>query len=106
VSEILVRQLRSVPAAEILSYFRLISVLTRYVRCSCPLQLPRLIDVFFSSFRRDLGDDLMDIYHSFCRAIADISNSVAYSGSTVQGSAVPNPELTGKMFECLSYIFK
>jgi len=54
---------------------------------------------------RDLQDVFMDYLHAFLQVICKIIDVVAYSGGA-EGDRVPNPELTGKLFETISYMLR
>lgn len=43
--------------------------------------------------------------HAFLQALCKIVDVVAYSGGA-EGDRVPNPELTGKLFETISYMLR
>ena len=49
---------------------------------------------------RDLGDDLFPYFHRLFGALIGVINKISLAGSAT------NPELTGKLFECLSYLIR
>ena len=56
---------------------------------------------------RDLEEDLYPHFHRLFGMLVKQVDAVAYSGSSKSGvSNAPNPELTGKLFETLSYLIK
>ena len=40
------------------------------------------------------------------QALLAVVNKVAYSSHTIKGPTAANPELTGKLFECLSHMLR
>jgi hypothetical protein len=59
------------------------------------------------NFYRDLQEDLYPHFHRFFGMLVKQVDAVAYSGSSKSGAmGAPNPELTGKLFETLSYLIK
>lgn len=57
-------------------------------------------------YSRDLNEDLSKHFHSIIGAFLAIINQVAHSGSVDIHKQAPNPELTGKLFECMSHLLK
>lgn len=56
---------------------------------------------------RDLEEDLYPHFHRLFGMLVKHVDAVAYSGNSKSGgSNAPNPELTGKLFETLSYLLK
>ena len=56
---------------------------------------------------RDLEEDLYPHFHRLFGMLVKQVDAVAYSGSSKSGvSNAPNPELTGRLFETLSYLIK
>lgn len=56
---------------------------------------------------RDLQEDLYPHYHQLFGMLVKQVDTVAYSGNSKSGASnAPNPELTGKLFETLSYLIK
>jgi hypothetical protein len=63
--------------------------------------LPSFLQLI-SVLARDLGDDLYSHFHHLFGLLTSKTDAVAYSGT----SGAPNPELSGKLFECMSYLIK
>ena len=56
---------------------------------------------------RDLEEDLYPHFHRLFGMLIKQVDAVVYSGSSKSGvSNAPNPELTGRLFETLSYLIK
>jgi hypothetical protein len=65
-----------------------------------------------SVLARDLQEDLFIHFHVLFKVLVKRLDSIVFSGSlkqtvgSIPGTGAPNPELTGKLFECLSYMMK
>jgi len=79
----LTTQMLAVPAQELQSYFNLLSVLAK-----------------------DLKTDIKKHFHMIVNTLLKVLHGVAYSSTASKGAAAVNPELTGKLFECLSHLLK
>jgi hypothetical protein len=79
----LTTQMLAVPAQELQSYFNLLSVLAK-----------------------DLKTDIQKHFHTIVNTLLKVLHGVAYSSTASKGAAAVNPELTGKLFECLSHLLK
>lgn len=55
---------------------------------------------------RDLKEDLKTHFHVLVQTLQGVVDKVTYSSMNVKGNANANPELTGKLFECLSHLLK
>jgi hypothetical protein len=64
-----------------------------------------LIDYTLSSFR-DLKEDMNPHFHTIFGGLVNIVPRVAMSGGTTPNGTIPNPELTARLFETLSYLLK
>lgn len=55
---------------------------------------------------RDLGKELDTHFHALFAPLVEIVPRIAMSGGVTPDQQVPNPELTGKLFETLSYLLR
>ena len=56
---------------------------------------------------RDLGEDLSKHFHRLINAVLSLVTTVTKSAETVRkGVGAPSPELTGKLFECVSHMLR
>jgi len=79
----LTNQILTVPAQELQSYFNLLSVLAR-----------------------DLKAEIQQHFDTIVNTLLKVLHGVAYSSTASKGMAAVNPELTGKLFECLSHLLR
>ena len=62
--------------------------------------------MYFSN-HRDLNDQLHKHFSVLMDALLHIIPNVAYSSNNAHDAAkIANPELTGKLFECVSHLLK
>ena len=81
ICQIFIKSIQSAPAITLGTYFTLLGTLTK-----------------------DIGEELSSNYEELLQALVSVCTSVAYSGNS--GSRSLNPELTGHLFQCISYILK
>lgn len=70
-----------------------------------PIILPSFLQLV-SVLGRDLGDDLFSHFHQLFNCLLKRLDHVVFSGSMNATGKTPNPELTGQLFECFSYLIK
>eukprot|EP01038_Epipyxis_sp_PR26KG_P008131 gene8131-11009_t len=81
--ELIIAQIKIIPKCETQSYFILLSVLAR-----------------------DIKEQLYPCFNVIMKGLSSIVNEVVMSGINAKVSNGPNPEMAGKLFECLSHILK
>ena len=53
-----------------------------------------------------MKEDLNPHFHTLYGGLVNIASAVSMSGGAIMNGQTPNPELTGKLFETMSYLLR
>jgi hypothetical protein len=84
---------------------KVVSILANQMVSVAVQDLPSYLNLT-SVLARDLKGDLAPHFHKLVQTLVSLVGKVAYSSLTINGPVAANPELTGKLFECLSHLLK
>jgi hypothetical protein len=84
---------------------RVIKLLIKYIK-ETPANCLESAFSLISVLGRDLKEDMNPHFHLLFGALVNATHSVAMSGGTTPNDCIPNPELTGKLFETIAYLLK